>query len=367
MAERSGPPAPPLAMTMGEPAGIGPETALMAWRHLRETGPAFFVLGDAAFLSARGLRAGVEVPVREIATPEEAAEVFAHALPVLPLAEARDLPDAPGTIRAETAPAVMAAISGAVDLVLAGRAAGMVTLPIQKEALYEAGFDFEGHTDYLADLARRAGHVATPVMMLTAQDLRTVPVTVHIPLEDVPARLATDAIIRQGRVLAHDLARFFGLARPRIAVAGLNPHAGEGGRMGREEDTIIRPAIEALREDGIDATGPLPADTMFHPEARASYDAALCMYHDQALIPVKTLDFHGGVNVTLGLPFVRTSPDHGTALTLAATGHARPDSLLAALHLAAAMARATHTTHTPPATISPSPLVGEGRGGGSTR
>jgi 4-hydroxythreonine-4-phosphate dehydrogenase len=334
-------PALPLAMSMGEPAGIGPEIALAAWEILRAGGgPVFFVIGSPGLFRGRARRAGMDVPVVEIMAAEDAVAAFAEGLPILALKGAEDLPDNPGMPVAETAAAVTGAIEAAVSLTLGGQAAGIVTLPIQKETLYAAGFAHEGHTDFLAHLARRAGYEATPVMMLTAADLRCVPVTVHVALADVPARLAMADIVAQGRIVARDLERLFGIRSPRIAVAGLNPHAGEGGRMGREEETVIAPAIAALREEGIDAFGPLPADTMFHAEARAGYDAALCMYHDQALIPVKTLDFHGGVNVTLGLPFVRTSPDHGTALRLAGSGRARPDSLINALRLAARMAKA---------------------------
>ena len=331
-------------MSMGEPGGIGPEIALMAWRKLRAHGPAFALVGAAELLRARARTAGLgEVPVQMVTDMAAAAETFPRALPVLNIPEAADIVDAPGQALPQNAPAVLVAIREAVRLSIAGKAAGVVTLPIHKESLYAAGFDFEGHTDFLAALAQEMLGLAErpqPVMMLVARDLRVVPVTVHIPLKEVPARLCPELIIDQGRVLAQELARRFALPRPRIAVAGLNPHAGEGGRMGMEEQTIVIPAVEALRAEGIHAFGPLPADTMFHEEARASYDAALCMYHDQALIPVKTLDFHGGVNVTLGLPFVRTSPDHGTALALAGTGRARPDSLMAALRLAAEMARA---------------------------
>ena len=339
---------PPLALSMGEPGGIGAEIALMAWQRLRETGPAFCLVGSGELLRARAARAGLgEVPVRAVADMTEAAGVFAGALPVLGIG--REVVDAPGEALPENADAVLASIEAAVRLTLDGQAAGVVTLPIQKESLYRTGFDFEGHTDYLAALAEQLLGLEerpTPVMMLTARDLRTVPVTVHIPLAEVPQRLTEETIAAQGRVLAQDLRRFFAIVRPRIAVAGLNPHAGEGGRMGTEEETVIHPAIARLQGEGIDAFGPLPADTLFHGEARAGYDAVLCMYHDQALIPVKTLDFHGGVNVTLGLPFVRTSPDHGTALALAGTGKARPDSLIAALRLAAEMAQGARKTET---------------------
>ena len=333
--------APPLALTMGEPGGVGLRLALMAWRRLHRAGPAFCLLADPALLKARTARCGLaDAPLREVADIGRAATVFCDALPVLPLTGFENVPDRPGEARPDTAAAVLAAIDMAVELTLSGAAAGIVTLPIQKEALYAAGFSHEGHTDYLAALARQAGHDAMPVMMLTAAGLRTVPVTVHVALKDVPGRLDANAIVSQGRVLASDLTRFFGIGHPRIAVAALNPHAGEGGRMGTEERTIITPAIERLKAAGIDASGPHPADTLFHEDARAGYDACLCMYHDQALIPVKTLDFHGGVNVTLGLPFVRTSPDHGTALDLAVDGAARADSLINALRLAARMAAA---------------------------
>ncbi len=339
---------PPLALSMGEPGGIGAETALMAWRSLRETGPAFCLVGSTELLRARAARAGLsDVPVRAVADMAEAGEVFAGALPVLDIGP--EVADAPGAALPDNAGAVLASIEKAVALTISGEAAGVVTLPIQKESLYRAGFDFEGHTDYLAALAERLLGLEkrpTPVMMLTARDLRAVPVTVHVALSEVPRRLTTEAIVAQGRVVARDLRRFFAIDAPRIAVAGLNPHAGEGGRMGTEEETIIGPAIARLEAEGIDAFGPLPADTLFHTEARAGHDAVLCMYHDQALIPVKTLDFHGGVNVTLGLPFVRTSPDHGTALALAGTGRARPDSLIAALKLAADMARSARGTDT---------------------
>ncbi|NMD09502.1 MAG: 4-hydroxythreonine-4-phosphate dehydrogenase PdxA, partial [Phyllobacteriaceae bacterium] len=227
-----------------------------------------------------------------------------------------------------------------VQFCLSGAAAAMVTCPIQKEALYAAGFKHQGHTDYLAHLARAAGHAAEDVMMLVGGGLRAVPVTVHIALKDVPAALTRQSIEAQARVVHFALQKNFGIARPRIAITGLNPHAGENGAMGREEIDIIIPAISNLRQQGLDVRGPLPADTAFFTQERATYDAILCMYHDQALIPVKTLDFHGGVNVTLGLPFIRTSPDHGTALGLAGTGKAHPESLIAAIRLARQMADA---------------------------
>lgn len=263
--------------------------------------------------------------------------MFADSLPVL--AHPLSAQSLPGKLDAANAQSVIASIDKAVELVLAGEACGLVTNPIQKETLYQAGFRHQGHTDYLAHLAHVAGHKAEPVMMLVAPGLRTVPVTVHIALKAVPAALSADLIIRQAVATAEGLSRWFGIARPRIGITGLNPHAGENGTMGDEEITIIGPAITALRARGLDVVGPLSADTLFHEEARAGFDVILCMYHDQALIPVKTIGFHEGVNCTLGLPFIRTSPDHGTALSLAGTGKANPLSLISAIRMAAGMAR----------------------------
>jgi 4-hydroxythreonine-4-phosphate dehydrogenase len=321
----------PLALTCGEPAGIGPEITAMAWSALRDMPEPFFLIGDAGYWRQRGA-----VPVEVITAPQEASAVFAKALPLLhrPL----KFHPKPGELSAETALQVIAAIDEAVDLAFAGLVSGIVTNPIQKETLYAAGFKHQGHTDYLASLAARRGHTVHEVMMLVAQDLRAIPVTVHIPLAEVPRQLTGQAIIDQARVTAESLRRHFGINSPRLVVTGLNPHAGENGAMGHEDRDIITPAVASLKAEGVDVRGPISADTAFHAEARATYDAILCMYHDQALIPVKTLDFHGGVNVTLGLPFIRTSPDHGTALDLAGTGKANPASLIAALKLAAAMA-----------------------------
>jgi 4-hydroxythreonine-4-phosphate dehydrogenase len=329
----------PLALTMGEPAGIGGEIALLAWLRRDDSGlPPFFVIDDPARLERLAERLGWSVPVRRLAAPEEAAAAFAEALPVLPLA----LPHAVEAGRPDpaNAPATIAAIATGADLVTAGRADALVTNPIQKETLYAGGFRHPGHTEFLAELA---GGV-TPVMMLACTELRVVPVTIHQPLREALASLTTERIVAAGRIAAAGLASDFGIARPRLAVAGLNPHAGERGTLGREEIDIIAPAVAALRAIGVDATGPAPADTLFHPAARRLYDAALCMYHDQALIPLKTIDFSGGVNVTLGLPFIRTSPDHGTALDIAGSGKADPTSLIAALRLAGEMAalRARH-------------------------
>ena len=326
----------PLALTMGEPAGIGGEIALMAWIRRRDGIPPFFVLDDPDRLAALSRRIGLAVPIVAIETPEDAGARFGEALPVLPLALAREA--RPGHLDPANAGAVLDAIRRAVELVQAGRAGAVVTNPIHKHVLYEAGFKHPGHTEYLAELARENGRTPTPVMMLACPQLRVVPVTIHLPIRQAIADLTSAMIVETGEIVARDLARRFGKTNPRLAVAGLNPHAGEGGALGREDDEIVRPAVEALKKLGIAATGPWAPDSMFHADARAGYDAALCMYHDQALIPIKTLDFHGGVNVTLGLPFIRTSPDHGTALDIAGSGRANPASLIAALKLASAMA-----------------------------
>jgi len=327
----------PIALTCGEPAGIAPEITAKAWLALRGASAAtFFLIGDGDYFSSRAAEAGISITTAKISAPGEARGIFPAALPVLhrPLA-ARPKP---GIIDPATAKGVIAVIDEGVALTTAGKAAALVTNPIQKEALYSAGFRHQGHTDYLASLASKTGHKPHEVMMLVARDLRTVPLTVHIPFKDVVVALNAEMIITQAHVVANDLQKYFGIMRPRLAFTGLNPHAGENGTMGREEQAIIIPAINQLRADGLTVAGPLPADTAFHEEARAHYDAILCMYHDQALIPVKTLDFHGGVNVTLGLPFIRTSPDHGTALGIAGTGKANPQSLIAALKLAGEMA-----------------------------
>lgn len=323
----------PLALTLGDPSGIGPEIALKAWLARGQSEiPAFALYGDPDLLSARAGALGLDVPIATCA-PTDASSLFPTALPVVRLAHAAV--DSAGEPLAANAATIIESIDRAVADTFAAHTAAVVTCPIAKKPLYDAGFGFPGHTEYLAHLAGIAtGVVARPVMMLAGPDLRTVPVTIHIPLREVVAALTTDLIVDTGRIVAQDLARRFGISSPRIAVAGLNPHAGEGGAIGREDEDIVRPAVEALRRDGIDARGPLPADTLFHARARAGYDAALCMYHDQALIPAKALAFDEAVNVTLGLPFVRTSPDHGTAFDIAGTGQARPDSLISALKLA---------------------------------
>jgi 4-hydroxythreonine-4-phosphate dehydrogenase len=323
----------PLALTAGEPAGIGGEITLKAWlaRGAAKLAP-FFVLDDPARLERLAASLRLAVRVKPIADPAEAADAFAATLPVLPVAF--PAPVAPGRLDPANAPAVIGAIASAVKLVTTGRASAVVTNPVQKETLYAAGFRHPGHTEYLGELAG----ATRPVMMLVSPELRVVPVTVHVALKEALAALDTAAIVDVGRIAAKALADDFGIARPRLAVAGLNPHAGEGGSMGREEIEMIEPAVRLLCAGGIDASGPLAPDTMFHEAARKRYDAALCMYHDQALIPLKTIDFDRGVNVTLGLPFIRTSPDHGTAIDIAGKGVASEASLVAALQLAAHMA-----------------------------
>ncbi len=323
----------PLVVTMGEPAGIGGDITIKAWLRRGDGLAPFFVIDDPERLRRLGDRIAPGLPVAVIDAPEQAAAVFPEALPVLP--EPVPAPPPPGRPDPANAKAVIAAVDRAVAFALAGRVAAVVTNPIHKKCLYDAGFRHPGHTEHLGALV---GGDARPVMMLLCPGLRVVPATVHVALRDAVAALTTDEIVRRGEVAAAALKRDFGVDAPRLAVAGLNPHAGEAGSLGREEIDIIAPAVAALRSAGIDATGPTPADTLFHERARATYDAAICMYHDQALIPLKTIDIDRGVNVTLGLPFVRTSPDHGTALNIAGTGAAREDSLLAALETAAAMA-----------------------------
>lgn len=323
----------PLAITMGEPAGIGGELSLKLWLARRPEARPFFVLDEPTRLVALAHQLNLDVPVTVIAQPADASMVIQTALPVLPVR--LRAPVRPGHPDPANAPATLEAIERAVRLTLAGEVAGVVTNPIQKKTLQDAGFLHPGHTEFLAELAG-----GVPVaMMLACAELRVVPVTIHLSLAEAVRALDSDGIVRAGRIAAAGLKSLFGIGRPRLAVAGLNPHAGEQGAMGDEEIRIIAPAIATLRAEGLDVRGPAPADTLFHPAARATYDAALCMYHDQALIPIKTIDFSGGVNVTLGLPFVRTSPDHGTALDIAGTGCADPASLMAAVAMADDMAR----------------------------
>ncbi|MDO8900875.1 MAG: 4-hydroxythreonine-4-phosphate dehydrogenase PdxA [Phenylobacterium sp.] len=322
----------PLAVSLGDPSGIGPEIVFKAWSALRHTGPHFLVVGDLGQVAAAS--SGTTGLVRPISTAEDAARTFPHAVPVIdiPLLE----PVVAGAPSPRAAKAVIAWIETAVGLALSGAVGGVVTAPIAKESLYGAGFSFPGHTEFLGELtlAHRFDGARGPVMMLAAPGLRVSLVTVHMPLAEVPASLSVEKIVNAGLVTAQALRRDFGIESPRLAVAALNPHAGEGGTIGREEIQIVGPAVRSLRDLGVNAVGPSPADSLFHEAARAKSDAVLCLYHDQALIPLKMLDFWGGVNVTLGLPIVRTSPDHGTAFDIAGRGQARPDSMIAAIRLA---------------------------------
>jgi 4-hydroxythreonine-4-phosphate dehydrogenase len=327
----------PLALTLGDPAGIGPEIVAKAWATLRHAGPHFVVVGDHdALVSALSVR--MNATVRRVSSPSEATSLFADALPVIDIP--LSTPVVSGKSSPHHAPAVIRWIETAVGLALSGAVSGVVTAPIAKAPLYAAGFGFPGHTEFLAELTMGAALDGPrgPVMMLAAGDLKTVLVTIHQPLRDAIAALTSDAIVHVGRVTAHALRRDFGIAEPRLALAGLNPHAGENGTLGREEIDILNPAAERLRARGIACLDARPADSLFHAEARGTYDTAICLYHDQALIPVKTIDFWGGVNATLGLPIIRTSPDHGVGYDIAGRGLARPDSLIAALRMAAQMA-----------------------------
>jgi 4-hydroxythreonine-4-phosphate dehydrogenase len=327
--------AAPIALTMGEPAGVGGEISVKAWRALRREGPDFYLIGDAARFDARDIAV--------IGAPREATGVFSEKLPVLDIGVAtKAMAGSPTTADAN---AVIGAIEAAVRDVIAGRAAAVVTNPIQKKNLIDAGFQFPGHTEFFEALTATtpmlAGRRRGAVMMIAGPELRTVPLTVHLPVVEAARTLSSELIVEKALIVAEALNADFGIARPRLAISGLNPHAGEGGKIGAEDRDTIEPAVAILRETyGLDVRGPLPADTMFHARARRTYDAALCMLHDQALIPAKTLAFDQAVNVTLGLPIVRTSPDHGTALDIAGAGVADPSSLIAAIRLAATMAAA---------------------------
>ena len=326
----------PLALTLGDPAGVGPEIVVKAWNELRRSGPPFVVVGDyQSVASASGAS-----NVRRVLAPIDALAIFEDALPVIDLPlKSRVVAGQPSP---SAAPAIIRWIETAAGLALSGAVSGVVTAPIAKAPLYEAGFKFPGHTEFLGELTQGATFDGArgPIMMLVAKDLRVTLVTVHEPLAKVPGLLSIEAVVNAALVTAQALRIDFGIDQPRLAVAGLNPHAGEAGGIGREEIEIVEPAVRALRDLGVDAKGPYPSDSLFHEAARAEYDAVVCLYHDQALIPVKMLDFWGGVNVTLGLPIVRTSPDHGTAFDLAGRGLARPDSLIAAIRLADQIARA---------------------------
>ena len=318
---------------MGDPAGIGGEISIRAWLALRDAGRTFVLLDDPERLTRLAATMGLAVPVRMVADAAQAGDVFRSALPVLPVRLAAE--PVPGQPDQANATAVVGSIEQATRLAMAGVVGGVVTNPINKAALYQAGFAYPGHTEFLADLTGAAGQ---QIMMLASPMLRVVPVTVHASLRDSIAMLTTEMIVAAARTTAAALRRDFGIAAPRLAVAGLNPHAGEQGALGTEETTLVQPAIDTLRAEGIDVSGPWPPDTMFTAAARARYDVAICMYHDQALIPLKTLDMDHGVNVTLGLPIVRTSPDHGTAFDIAGKGVADATSLLAAIELAGALA-----------------------------
>lgn len=328
----------PLAISVGDPSGIGADTLLTAWAKREALAlPPFLLIADPEQLSLRAQHLGIESHIETISSASEVLDIFSHKLPVMALTSRHE--ESVGLPLPENAAGTIEAIERAVALTLAGETSAVVTCPIAKKSLYEAGFQHPGHTEFLAELAtQHCGSTVTPVMMLAGPQLRAVPVTIHIPLSEVPKQLKTETILEVARITARELQSRFGIKEPRLAISGLNPHAGEGGSLGFEDDALIWPAIEQLQKDGINAFGPLPADTMFHPQARATYDTAICMYHDQALIPAKALAFDETVNVTLGLPFIRTSPDHGTAFNIAGQGIARHDSLVAAIHMAHNMA-----------------------------
>ena len=324
-------PLAPLAISLGDPAGIGPEVIAKCWDHRQEFGlPPFVAVGDG-----RSIASVWDGPIEVVDDPSQADSAFDYALPLFQISAADS--DTPGHPSVSGAHCSLDALELAVGLARSGSAAAVVTGPVSKEQLYAIGFQHPGQTEFVAE--RCGVSPGNVVMMLAGPSLRTIPVTTHMPLRDVPASLTTALIESRGRAALRGLQRSFGIAEPRLAVSGLNPHSGEGGKLGQEEIEMIEPAIAALRSEGWHVIGPLPADTMFHARARANYDAALCMYHDQALIPIKTLAFDEAVNVTLGLPFIRTSPDHGTAFDIAGTGRAKPASLVAALRLAERMAR----------------------------
>ena len=322
-----------LALSMGEPAGIGPEITLKAWLASEKEGISpFVVFGDPDLLASRARLFGLQVPIR-VCSFDEVFDAFPMNLPVIPLEN--KMSDNPGELEVSNAPAVIEAIEKATDAVLTGKAKAMVTCPIQKSSLYEAGFKHPGHTEFLGSLAeKQSGQKVDPVMMFAGPELRTIPVTAHLPIRKVADEITAEHVEAVARIAANDLRNRFGIASPRIAVAGLNPHAGEAGAMGSEDAEIIAPVIKKLQAEGLQISGPYSGDTMYSPKARATYDVAIAMYHDQAIIPVKTIAFDETVNVTLGLPFIRTSPDHGTALDIAGKGIANPTSLLSALKVA---------------------------------
>ncbi len=329
----------PLAISMGEPAGIGPDLVLRLYHERqRKKLPPFIVYGNLKFLSKRAKRLGLDIKFTP-ASPGNAVSIFPAMLPVFDLGV--DCADSPGTVVAQAGKIVIEAIAMAVGDCLTGACRALVTAPINKAALSNIGFAFPGHTEFLAHLCAGGGEEPTPVMMLAHKDLRVIPLTIHVALAKVPELISTQMIVRKTRIVADDLARRFGIKNPKIAISGLNPHAGENGVMGDEEQNIIEPAIALLRREGINVTGPLPADTLFHEPNWRRYDVVLAMYHDQALIPIKTLAFESAVNITLGLPIVRTSPDHGTAFDLAGGTRASTKSMLAAIRMADKMTAAT--------------------------
>jgi 4-hydroxythreonine-4-phosphate dehydrogenase len=317
----------PLAVSIGDPAGIGPEVIAGAWAQRQAAGlPPFLAIGDA-----RSIRAVWDGPIATLSDPAGATAAFATALPLIQVDDPGEI--VPGQPNLPGARCALDSLELACGLARQGMASALVTGPVSKAQLGAIGFAYPGQTEFVAERCGIA--IANAVMMLAGPTLKAVPLTVHVPLAEVPRLVTSELIVNRARITARALARDFGIAAPRLAIAGLNPHAGEQGTLGREEVEIIRPAVEALRAEGLDVVGPLPADTMFHAAARARYDVALCMYHDQALIPLKALHFDDGVNVTLGLPIIRTSPDHGTAFDIAGTGRAAPSAMIAAIRMAA--------------------------------
>lgn len=330
----------PLAIALGDPAGIGPEIILASYRRLKAEGRPFFVMGGAELLREAASTCGIDCLVAEIGDPAEAGEAFADGLPVIVGPDAAYTPAKPNE---EGAALALHSLAEATRAVLLGQAAALVTAPVSKAQLAKVGFEYPGQTEFLAAVCGLAPDDA--VMMLAGPSLRTVPLTVHVALADVPKLLSSELVTHKAGIVASALKRDFGVTNPRLAVAGLNPHAGEDGKFGDEEVRVIKPAIAALQEQGHDVVGPVPGDALFTPMMRGSYDAALCMYHDQALIPLKALEFDQGVNVTLGLPIIRTSPDHGTAFDIAGSGRASPDAMIAAIRMASDCAAARTGQH----------------------
>lgn len=328
----------PLLITQGDPAGIGPELVLMGWMDRQKLGlPPFALIADPAHIAALAKQLDWTVPIREVSA-EDIGSAFSDALPVIPIKTRVNTVS--GQADPATAPATVEAIETAVSLTMAGKAAAFVTNPVAKYVLYDAGFQHRGSDEFLASLAEQHTGLPTwPVLMFWSEILAVVPVTVHVPVADIPLCLTSDIIVSTGMVVSEDLSKRFGINRPRIAITGLNPHAGENGKMGTEDRDIITPAITLLRRNSIDARGPYSADSLFHARARAGYDVVVAMYHDQALIPIKTLAFDSAVNVTLGLPFIRTAPNHGTAFDIAGRGIGNPRSLISAIRLADRLAR----------------------------